>query len=185
MRRGGGGLIVEGSVAADVVDFRHGERVRPSARGVAGDHDVIAAAAPHERHVVQLDQARQVCVVLPLLLRLGFIRRQRASDAAVGLDGVGEPLELGGIQAGGEVGEARAASVVHVEVGELDHPELAAQVLALVKLHLDEKDVGLLRRESAQPWVEPPAAVAPLGVELDDEEGGGARVAVRGAHDVA
>ena len=183
MRRGG--LIVEGSVAADLVDFRHGERVRPSARGVAGDHDVIAAAAPHERHVVQLDQARQVGVVLPLLLRLGFIRRQRASDAAVGLDGVGEPLELGGIQAGGEVGEARAASVVHVEVGELDHPELAAQVLALVKLHLDEKDVGLLRRESAQPGVEPPAAVAPLGVELDDEEGGGARVAVRGAHDVA
>ena len=65
------------------------------------------------------------------------------------------PLELCGIERGRKVRESRAASVVHVEVRELDHSELAAQVFTLVELDFDEEHVGLLRGESSESRVEP------------------------------
>ena len=158
------------------------EGVRPPPGGIAHNHRVVAAAAPLERDVVELDEGGEECGGR---VRGVGLSRHGASQAAVGVDGVGESPEFDGVEGRGEVSQSAAAAVVDVKVGELHDAELAAEVLALVELDLDEQHVLFLRRELAQARVEPATAVAPLGVKLHDEERGGAGVSVRGAHHVA
>ena len=91
---------------------------------------------------------------------------------------------LAEVERRGEVREPRPGAVIHVEVRQLRHAQLAAQVFARVEVDLAKQHVLLALGEPAQAWVQTAARVAPLAVKLDDEQRARAFVSVRRAHHV-